>query len=118
MWLREYVAAYAIGAACVLAVNLLLPWSSERELRETIATSLQHCNLALHLLAKTYRLEITAEERQARDALVDRLRADFGLINDRLNDSLFEINWSRFSLGQYRAIAHKVKVCFTRSCEV
>jgi len=110
VWSREYVAAYAIGAACVLGVNLVVvPWSSERELRATIATSLQHCKLLLHLLAKTYTLEITVDERQARDALSASIRADYGLINDRLSDSLFEINWSRRSLGQYRAVAQQVK---------
>ena len=43
MYLLQYLKAYAWGAAIVLSVNLsVFPRMSERELRQTIVTSLEH----------------------------------------------------------------------------
>ena len=53
---------------------LIFPQSSEKELRQTLVTSLDHIATFLHLLAKTYTLTITDEERKVRDGLNQSIR--------------------------------------------
>jgi hypothetical protein len=55
----------------------IFPVSTERELRELIVQSLERISTFTHLIAKTYSLEINQEERAARDALSQSIRADF-----------------------------------------
>jgi len=63
------------GGALVVGVNILvLPESSERQLRQTLVTSLDHIAIFLHLIAKTYTLTITDEERKVRDGLNQSIR--------------------------------------------
>ena len=70
------------GAAVVLATNvLILPRSSEKDLRQTLTMSLEHVQMFLQLLAKGYTLELTDEEAAVRDHLVQSIRADFGLLS-------------------------------------
>ena len=70
------------GAAVVLATNvLILPRSSEKDLRQTLTMSLEHVQTFLQLLAKGYTLELTDEEAAVRDHLVQSIRADFGLLS-------------------------------------
>lgn len=59
----------------MIGVNLLVfPISSERELRQTLVLSLDHIGTFSHLLAKTYTLSISDEERQIRDQLNQTIR--------------------------------------------
>ena len=63
------------SGAIVIGVNILIfPQSSEKELRQTLVTSLDHIATFLHLLAKTYTLTITDEERKVRDGLNQSIR--------------------------------------------
>ncbi len=112
------------GGALVVGVNILvLPESSERQLRQTLVTSLDHIAIFLHLIAKTYTLTITDEVRKVRDGLNQSIRvsglpaqwsqrvssgylmqADFGLLNAKAEAATIEINWSRWSTEDYNAI--------------
>ena len=59
----------------MLGVNIFIfPQSSEKELRQTLVTSLDHIATFLHLLAKTYTLTITDAERKVRDGLNQSIR--------------------------------------------
>lgn len=63
------------AGAIVLFVNLVIfPMSSERHLRETLVTSLDHIGVLSHLLGKTYTMDITNEERALRDQLNRTIR--------------------------------------------
>ena len=74
-----------IGGAIVLMVNLLVfPISSERQLRETLVVSLEHIATFSHLLAKTYTLTITDEERKVRDRLNQSIRVSGSLLRNGL----------------------------------
>ncbi|KAG8810558.1 hypothetical protein FRC17_002882, partial [Serendipita sp. 399] len=79
-YLLEYLKAYAWGAAIVLAVNILIfPRTSERELRQTMVSSLEHIATFAALIGKAYTLTGTEEDKDARDLLnyqrmTDRIR--------------------------------------------
>lgn len=63
------------GFAIVLGVNILVfPISSEYQLRELLVLSLEHVSTFAHLIAKTYDLQISDEERVVRDALNQTVR--------------------------------------------
>ncbi|TDL22448.1 hypothetical protein BD410DRAFT_748734 [Rickenella mellea] len=101
-YLAEYVKAYCWGAAIVLTVNILVfPISSERELRRTLVVSLEHISTFSHLLAKGYTLTLTEEERSVRDQLAQSIRADFGYLRQKIDETSIEINFSRFSMNDY-----------------
>lgn len=77
-YLQSYLLAYAWAFALVLFINIFIfPVTSERELRELIVQSLERISTFTHLISKTYSLEISQEERAARDALGQPIRADF-----------------------------------------
>ncbi|KAF8591763.1 hypothetical protein K439DRAFT_1326105 [Ramaria rubella] len=111
IYLAAYYESYLWGAGIVLAVNLLvLPKSSERVLRETLVTSLEHVGTFAHLLAKTYTLEITDEERDLRDHLNMSIRADFGYLSrQQIEATTIEINYSKFSLEDYKLFIAKTR---------
>lgn len=102
-YLEDYLKAYTLGGAIVLSVNLLiLPISAEKELRRTLVTSLGHIRTFVHLVAKSYAITITEEEREVRDGLSQSIRADFGILQQKLGSTTLEINYSRFSMDDYR----------------
>lgn len=69
-----------------MGVNLLVfPISSERELREAMVGSLDHIGTFCHLLAKTYTMTLTDDERAAREALARTIRVS---IHDLLQPPL------------------------------
>ncbi|KAF8749522.1 hypothetical protein RHS01_09997 [Rhizoctonia solani] len=101
-YLKEYI---KWGSAIVLFVNLFVfPVSSERELRKLLVMSLEHVATYSHLLAKTYTLTLTDEERDARARLAQTIRADFGLLTMKMAETSAEINWSRWSMDDYLAL--------------
>jgi len=103
-FLIAYLSAYLWGAAIVLSVNLLvLPKSSERELREMLVTSLAHVGTFAHLLAKGYALEASEEEIALRDHMAKTIRADFGFLTQKIEETTIEINYSKFSLKDYQS---------------
>lgn len=102
-YLQDYLKAYTMGGAIVLAVNFLVfPISAEKELRRTLVTSLGHVRTFAHLLAKSYCITITEEERDVRDGLSQSIRADFGILQQKLGSTALEINYSNFSMEDYR----------------
>ncbi|TDL26998.1 hypothetical protein BD410DRAFT_783138 [Rickenella mellea] len=102
-YLEEYIKAYCWGGAIVLTVNVLVfPISSERELRRTLVVSLEHISTFSHLLAKGYTLTMTEEERSVRDQLAQSIRADFGFLSQKIEETSVEINYSRFSMNDYQ----------------
>ncbi|GAB1520598.1 hypothetical protein RhiTH_003678 [Rhizoctonia solani] len=104
-YLKEYIKSYLWGSAIVLFVNLFVfPVSSERELRKLLVMSLEHVATYSHLLAKTYTLTLTDEERDARARLAQTIRADFGLLTMKMAETSAEINWSRWSMDDYLAL--------------
>jgi hypothetical protein len=99
-YLEDYLKSYALGG---LSVNLLVfPISAEKELRRTLVTSLGHVRTFVHLLAKSYTVTITEEERDVRDGLAQSIRADFGILQQKLGSTTLEINYSNFSMEDYR----------------
>ena len=76
-YLEEYLTAYLWGAAILLSVNILvLPMSSERVLRKTLAISLEHISTFVALIAKGYPLASTEEEHEARKAMAQTVKTD------------------------------------------
>jgi hypothetical protein len=62
-----------------------------------------------HLIAKTYSLEITEDEKKARDALNASIRADMGLLNQKIATVGLEINYSRFSMADYGRYVQSIR---------
>ncbi|KAG8728006.1 hypothetical protein FRC11_011969, partial [Ceratobasidium sp. 423] len=109
-YLKEYIKSYMWGSAIVLFVNMcIFPISSERELRQLLVVSLEHVATYSHLLAKTYTLTITDEERDARARLAQTIRADFGLLTMKMAETSAEINWSRWSMDDYLVFVAKTR---------
>ncbi|GAA5995099.1 uncharacterized protein JCM10292_004539 [Rhodotorula paludigena] len=109
-YLEAYLASYCWGFAIVLVVNLVvLPHSSEKELREILVISLEHISTFSHLIAKTYNLDLSDEERVARDALNQSIRADMGVLNQKLAQAGLEINYSRWSMQDYSLMVAKIR---------
>ena len=110
VWLISYVQGYLIGFAIVIVVNILiLPVSSERELREMLVQSLEHAATFAHLISKTYTLEITQEEKKARDGLHQSIRADLFFLKEKLDMTGWEVNWTRWSLGDYKQMVGHIR---------
>ncbi|KIJ47171.1 hypothetical protein M422DRAFT_28858 [Sphaerobolus stellatus SS14] len=108
--LVAYLTSYLWGGAIVLAVNLLVfPMSSEKALRDTLSTSLAHIGTFAHLLAKGYTLELTDEERAIRDHLARTIRADFGYLTRKIEETTIEINYSKFSLKDYQTFVSSTR---------
>lgn len=98
------------GFAIVLVVNaLVLPHSSEKELREILVISLEHISTFSHLIGKTYSLEISDEERVARDNLNQSIRADMGVLAQRYGQAGLEINYTRWKMKDYGFMVAKVR---------
>ncbi|KAF8305566.1 hypothetical protein DL93DRAFT_2089397 [Clavulina sp. PMI_390] len=109
-YLEGYLEAYAWGAAIVVFVNLFVfPISTEKELRQTLVLSLDHIGTLSHLLAKTYTMTLTEEDRALRDKLNQTIRQDFGLLNQKIGASAIEINWSRWSVQDYHALISQTR---------
>ncbi|GAA6050447.1 hypothetical protein JCM3770_002600 [Rhodotorula araucariae] len=109
-YLEAYLEAYCWGFAIVLVVNaLVFPHTSEKELREILVISLEHISTFSHLISKTYNLDLTNDERVARDALNQSIRADMGVLNQRLGQAGLEINYSRWAMQDYSLMVSKVR---------
>ncbi|BGP28655.1 hypothetical protein JCM10296v2_000391 [Rhodotorula toruloides] len=109
-YLEAYLESYCWGFAIVLVVNLVvLPHSSEKELREILVISLEHISTFSHLLAKTYSLDITDDERAVRDDLSQSIRADMGVLNQKLAHTSLEINHSRWCMTDYHLMVGKLR---------
>ncbi|BGP12619.1 hypothetical protein JCM10213_008755 [Rhodosporidiobolus nylandii] len=102
--------AYAWGIAIVFCVNLLvLPMTSEHELRRLLVTSLQHVSTLAHLTCKTYAREIDEDEMEVRQVLVKTIRADYLALTSRLEETSYEILVSRYSLKHYGDMIRSVQ---------
>jgi len=98
-YLEEYLISYLWGAAITLGVNIFVyPMSSERELRKTLVISLEHISTFAALIAKGYTLTSTDEEREAREAMAQTVKADFTFLMQKIDETSIEVNWSRFSM--------------------
>ncbi|KAI9620243.1 hypothetical protein H4Q26_013812 [Puccinia striiformis f. sp. tritici PST-130] len=101
--LTSFLQTYAWGAAIVVFVNvLILPHSSEAELRTTLVHCIDHVRTLAFLIKKTYWCEITAEESQVRDDLVQSIRADRHILKLKLSRTFLEITHSKWSGDDYR----------------
>ncbi|KAG8964460.1 hypothetical protein FRC03_001776 [Tulasnella sp. 419] len=87
----------------------IFPISSERELRSTLVRSLEHIDTFGMLISKSFLMIITEEEKATRDQLAQTIRADYGFLNQKLAETTLEINWSRWSLDDYRAFINKTR---------
>ncbi|KAG8934607.1 hypothetical protein FRC01_001708 [Tulasnella sp. 417] len=109
-FLVSYLEAYLWGTAINIAVSVLVfPVSSEKELRKALIVSLQHIETFGMLISKSYLMIINEEERQLRDNLAQAIRADFGSLQQKLEETTLEINWSRWSLDDYRYFIAKTR---------
>lgn len=99
-YLLEYLKSYSWGAAIVLAVNILVfPRTSERELRSTMLSSLEHLATFAALIGKAYTLTGTPEDKAARELLSQTIKADFTFLTQKIDETSFEICWSRFTMS-------------------
>jgi hypothetical protein len=80
-------------------VNILVfPRTSERELRSTIVSSLEHLATFAALVGKAYTLTGTAEDKAARELLSQTIKADFTFLTQKIDETSIEINWSKYSM--------------------
>ncbi|KAG0142002.1 hypothetical protein CROQUDRAFT_67719 [Cronartium quercuum f. sp. fusiforme G11] len=108
--LISYLTAYLWGAAIVLFINVsVFPHTAEKELRMTLAASLDHCRTFACLLSKTYRLEIDEEETRVREDLAQSIRADFSILQTKMSETSVEIIWSKWSMSDYHRMVHKTR---------
>jgi hypothetical protein len=92
-------ASYLFGLAVALVVNVLvLPKSSETELRQMLVTSLTHIESLSNLIAKAYAMVAKDEEMEKGDLLMQTIRADFAFLSQLLDNTSVEINWCRYSM--------------------
>ncbi|KAI7943577.1 hypothetical protein MJO28_011105 [Puccinia striiformis f. sp. tritici] len=92
--LTSFLQTYAWGAAIVVFVNvLILPHSIH---------CIDHVRTLAFLIKKTYWCEITAEESQVRDDLVQSIRADRHILKLKLSRTFLEITHSKWSGDDYR----------------
>lgn len=109
-YLESYLKAYAWGFALVLGVNLLVfPHTAEAELRGILVSSLHHISTLSHLMAKTYVLEITDDEKVVRDDLNQRIRADYGFLSQKLAQTSLEVNYTRWSMQDYSGMVCRIR---------
>lgn len=102
--------AYLWGMAISLGVNLIVwPFTAEAELRQLLVTSLQHVSTLAHLTCKTYARELDQDEVDVRQVLVKALRSDYLALNERLDETSFEVTISRWSLKHYRDMIKAVQ---------
>lgn len=115
----------------VLGVNVLIfPISAEREMREILVNSLSVLPFHLcdaysfsetffisldrvasfsHLIAKTYSLELSEEERKIRDVLAMDIKNDIGFVASKIQETSFEVNYSRFSMESYQVTTQRLR---------
>lgn len=99
-YLEANLVAYLWGGAIALGVNIFIfPMSSERELRKTLVISLEHISTFAALIAKGYTLSSSREEREAREAMSQSVKADFTFLLQKIDETSIEINWSKFSMA-------------------
>ncbi|KAG8908778.1 hypothetical protein FRB99_003016 [Tulasnella sp. 403] len=109
-YLIEYLKSYLWGSAINIFVSVcIFPWTSERELRRTLIASLQHIETFGMLISRSYLMIITEEEKAIRDNLAQTIRADFGFLQQKLEETTLEINWSKWSLDDYRYFIGKTR---------
>lgn len=125
---RTYPNVHRWAGAVALGVNIFVfPITSETELRQTLILSLDHIGTLTHLLAKTYTLTLTDEDRALRDKLSQTIRVrdseslvntffhtfssqqDFGLLNLKVGAAAIEINWTRWSIQDYHVLISQTR---------
>ncbi|WAR60309.1 hypothetical protein PtB15_9B246 [Puccinia triticina] len=108
--LESYLQTYAWAAAIVVFVNVfVLPHSSEAELRTTLVHSIDHIRTLAFLIKKTYWCTITDEESKVRDNLVQSIRADFHILQAKLNRTFLRITYSKWSGDDYKKMVQLTK---------
>ncbi|KZT61390.1 hypothetical protein CALCODRAFT_8959 [Calocera cornea HHB12733] len=108
--LLGFMQSYAFGCACAVAVNLLvLPRTAEHQLREALVTSLEHARTLLLLINKGYAEDLPEEERAEMELLEQAIRMDLKTLLDLLDDTGFEISWSRWSMADYSSLVEKIR---------
>ncbi|GAA5827522.1 hypothetical protein JCM5353_001354 [Sporobolomyces roseus] len=101
-WFLADFEAYAWGIAIALVVNVVVyPITAERQLRKLLVTSLQHVSTLAHLSCKTYAKECSEDEAEVRQLLIKTIRADYLALATRLQETSFEILYTRWSLKHY-----------------
>ncbi|KAG8962337.1 hypothetical protein FRC03_004345 [Tulasnella sp. 419] len=109
-YLKEYLKSYLWGTAINLFVGLFVfPISSEKELRRTLVVSLEHVETFNMLVSRSFLKIISEEEKVLRNKLAQTIRADFGHLTEKLEETAIEINWSRWSMADYRYFIAKIR---------
>ncbi|KAA1112897.1 hypothetical protein PGT21_014793 [Puccinia graminis f. sp. tritici] len=108
--LESYLQTYAWAGAIVVFVNVfILPHSSEAELRTTLVHSIDNIRTLSFLIKKTYWCTITDEESKVRDNLVQSIRADFHVLQAKLNRTFLGITYSKWSGDDYKKMVKLTK---------
>ena len=98
-YLEEYLTAYLWGAAILLSVNILvLPMSSERVLRKTLAISLEHI---AHLLPSSQKgiLLLVLKKSMMQGKRWHKQSRRTSLFTQKINETNIGVNRSNFSMG-------------------
>ncbi|KAH9456904.1 hypothetical protein Pst134EA_020813 [Puccinia striiformis f. sp. tritici] len=108
--LKSFLESFAWGGAIVVFVNIFIfPHSSEAELRTTLVHSIDHIRTFAFLIKKTYWCTITEEEAKVRDNLVQLIRADFKILQVKLDRTFFGITYSKWSGDDYKKMIQITK---------
>ncbi|KAA1100579.1 hypothetical protein PGTUg99_024834 [Puccinia graminis f. sp. tritici] len=114
-YMFSYLQSYSWGAVIAFSVNILvLPHSAEKEFRLALVDALDHVKTLAHLIDKTYRFVITEDEKLIRDNLVDSIRGELNALENKLIETILEVNYSKWSLTDYRKML-QLTISMTRS---
>ncbi|KAG8813161.1 hypothetical protein FRC18_002640, partial [Serendipita sp. 400] len=103
-------ASYLFGLAVAILVNVLVfPTTSEKELREMLVTSLDHLESLSRLVARAYVIVASEQEMNMGDVLMQVIRADFAFLTQILQNTSMEINWSAYSMQEYRLMVEHIR---------
>ncbi|PVF96818.1 hypothetical protein CPB86DRAFT_708358 [Serendipita vermifera] len=109
-YLLADAASYLFGLAVTIVINVVVfPTSSEKELRQMLVTSLAHIESLSSLIARAYVMAASDEEMKAGDILMQTIRADFTYLTKILDNTSVEVNWSKYSMEDYRLMIKHIR---------
>ncbi|MBW0469961.1 hypothetical protein O181_009676 [Austropuccinia psidii MF-1] len=101
-YFESYLLSYGIATVVVLFINVcVIPRSTEGELRLALSQSLSRIRNFFRLLDKSYFFDLTEEQIQIRDDLVQAIRADFNILQSKLSRTPLLVTFSRWSADDY-----------------
>jgi hypothetical protein len=66
-------------------------------------------NFTMLNMVQGYTLQLSEAEAVKRHALSQTIRADFGFLMQKIDETSIEINFSRFSMNDYQSFVHRTR---------